>query len=478
MKNQRPNILLMVADTQRVANLGCYGYDKPTSPTWDAVAAEGVVFEQNIAPGTWSLPCYASMMTGLHVHTHRADADHEYVRRCFPTLAEVLGDAGYQTCGIMTNAWGAGVVGLDRGFEVYVDRGFGEEAARVRGWDQMPTFEAAGGSELTIQQCEAWLDQRDKQRPFLLFTIFSEPHAIYQPPKHYQDQFMIEGVTEEEIESVKARQNVTLTVAEKIKFTEKEWRILFALNDAEVRRCDENFGRVINALKQRGLYDQTVIILVSDHGDVMGDRPPWWGHIGGICDSLIHVPLVIRWPEAFAPGSRVSGITQTQDIFATACEIAGTTVPEPARGQSRSLIAAADGEGLRQYALSEANKPVQLFERILRQVPDFDVRRYNRSLKAWRSTEWKYIWSSDGNDELYHIASDPAERNNLAQEKPDKVAEMRAGLEEFLLSIPRSEFGDLQSAWSGKAAWPQLAAKLQAWGLYRKVLDWPDWAPR
>ncbi|MFO7948460.1 MAG: sulfatase-like hydrolase/transferase, partial [Armatimonadota bacterium] len=246
----------------------------------------------------------------------------------------------------------------------------------------------------------------------------------------------------------------------------------------EVAHCDRHFRRVLDALKERGLYDDTVIILVSDHGDVMGDRPPWWGHLGAICDSLIHVPLIVRHPGTFEPGTRVSGITQTQDIFATACEIAGAQVPELATQQSRSLINAARGEGVREFGLSEHFKPVQFFERILRVNPDFDVRRYNRTLKAWRSTDMKYVWASDGRDELYDLTEDPGEKENIARTDTETVAQMREGLEDFLKTLPHNDFGDLQSAWPGKAARPEIAETLQAWGLYRKVLDWPDWAPR
>lgn len=467
----RPNILLMVADTQRCANLGCYGYDKPTSPTWDSVAEEGVLFEQNISPGVWSLPSYASMMTGLHVHTHRTDADHEYVRRQFPTLAQSLSEVGYQTCGIMRNTWGAGVVGLDRGFEAYVDAGFGEPP-EVRGWD-MPEIDAQG-SDLNVRRCEAWLDERDDSRPFFLFTVFPEPHATYHPPGDLEKQFMIDGVTEAEVKSVKERQNVLEVNAEVVRFSPREWEILHALNDAEVAHCDRYFARVLNSLKERGLYDDTVIILTSDHGDVMGDRPPWWGHLGEICDSLIHVPLIIRHPPTFEAGTRVSGITQTHDIFRTCCEIAGAEVPELPANQSRSLIEASRGNKLRQFALAEHFKPVQFFERILRVNPDFDVRRYNRSLKAWRSTEEKYVWSSDGRDELYDLTEDPGQKENIARVKTDRVKELCAQLEDFLKTLSHNDFGDLQSAWPGKAPRPEIDEKLRAWGLYRRVLDWPD----
>ena len=477
MSGKRPNILLMVADTQRAANLHCYGHDKPTSPTWDAVAAEGVLCEQNISPGIWSLPGYASMMTGVHVYTHRGDGDHEYVNRELPTIAEVLSRAGYQTCGIMSNAWGSGVVGLERGFEVYVDRGMHGANAPGGAWT-VPPMEAKGGAALNIETVEKWLDDRDTDRPFFLFTIFADPHATYHPPEQTMREFMMSGVSEEELQSVLKRQNVIRVVAEQVKFSPREWQILHCLNDAEVRTCDGKFAKVLDALKRRGLYDDTVIILTSDHGDVMGDRPPWWGHLGEICDSLIHVPLIVRHPDLFGQGERIKGITQTLDVFATMCEIAGVDVPVPADGQSRSLVAAAKGERLRDFALAEAFKPVQLMERVLRDAPDFDVRRYNRSLKAWRSVTEKYVYATDGRDEYYDLTADPAQHHNLIETHGARANELREQMIEFLQGLPHYEFGDLQSAWPPKAARPEIAHRLQAMGLYRKVIDWPDWAPR
>jgi len=477
MPADRPNILLLVADTQRAANLHCYGYEKPTSPTWDAVAAEGVVCEQNISAGIWSLPGYASMMTGVHVYTHRADGDHEYVNRELPTIAEVLSEAGYQTCGIMQNTWGSGPVGLDRGFEVYVDRGMNGKNPPVRGWS-MPEMEAGRGAKLNIETVEKWLDARDTDRPFFLFTIFGDPHATYHPPEHHLREFMMDGVSEEELQSVLERQDVMKMVAEQLKFSEREWEILHCLNDAEVRTCDDNFAAILDALKRRGLYDSTVVMLTSDHGDVMGDRPPWWGHLGEICDSLIHVPLVVRHPELFATGTRITGTTQTHDVFATMCEVAGADVPGPAAQQSRGLVSAAKGEGLREFALAEQYTPVQLMERVLRIAPDFDVRRYNCSLKAWRSPTEKYVYSTDGRDQYYDLRTDPQQHHNLITMQSERAKELREQMIAFLQTLPYYEFGDLQSIWPGKAARPEIAARLQAMGLYRKVLDWPEWAPR
>lgn len=476
MTDRRPNILLLVADTQRAQNLHCYGYERPTSPTWDAIAAEGVVCEQNISPGIWSLPGYASMFTGVHVATHRGDADYEYVDQSLPQLAELLDAAGYQTCGMMPNTWGSAAVGLGRGYEVYVDWGASRNDPPLRGWE-MPEIDATG-DEGRIETLGRWLDDRDESRPFFLFTVFGDPHATYHPPEHFMREFLPDDVTDEELQVVLDEQDVIAMHAEEVVFDERQWEILFALNDACVRSCDEKFRRCIEHLKERGLFEDTVIILTSDHGDVMGDRPPWWGHLAEICDSLIHVPLVMRCPEAIEAGTRIEGITQTHDIFATICEIAGTEVPGPAREQSRSIIEAARGINLREFALAEAYKPVQVMERILRRYPDFDVRRYNHSLKTWRSTTEKYVWRSDGRDEYYRVDEDPWNRSNLIEQNAERAKQLQQMMLDFLLSIPCNEFGDLQSIWPGKAAKPELAAKLQALGLYRKVLDWPDWAPR
>ena len=146
--------------------------------------------------------------------------------------------------------------------------------------------------------------------------------------------------------------------------------------------------------------------------------------------------------------------------------------------RATEVIAAARGEGLRRFALAEAYKPVQVMERILRRYPNFDVRRYNYSLKAWRSTTEKYVWRSDGRDEYYRVDEDPWNRSNLIESHERRARALQEMMLDFLLSLDRNEFGDLQSAWPGKAARPEIAAKLQALGLYRKVLDWPDWAPR
>lgn len=471
MADTRPNILLLVADTQRAANLHCYGHPAPTSPTWDAVAAEGLLCEQNISAGIWSLPGYASMFTGVHVSTHRGDADHEYVADGPPRLAEVLSAAGYETCGLMPNAWGSSVVGLEGGFETY------EDGVTTVGIPPI-TPEVITKPPQRIEAIGKFLDARDRTRPFFLFTIFSDPHATYRPPEHYMREFLPPDVTDEELQVVLEQQDVIAMQAEQLHFDERQWQIMFALNDACVRSCDDKFAAVLQHLRDRDLYDSTLIILTSDHGDVMGDRPPWWGHLGEICDSLIHVPLIARHPELFEAGTRVSGITQTHDLFATCCEVAGVEVPGDARNQSRSLLRAARGEGLREFALAEAFTPVQLMERILRRFPEVDPRRYNVSRKAWRSTTEKYVWRSDGQDEYYRVDEDPWNRTNLIAEHPERARELQEQMVTFLLGIDRNEFGDLQSLWPGKAARPEIAARLQALGLYRKVLDWPEWAPR
>ena len=471
MADGRPNILMLVADTQRAQNLHCYGYEKETSPTWDMIAEEGVLCEQNTSAGIWSLPGYTSMFTGVHVATHRADGDHEYVPRFLPTLAEVLSSAGYQTCGLMPNAWGSSVVGLERGFEVYQDR------VRPAG-DPPIGADEVWNADARIEAVGRWLDERDDERPFYLFTIFSDPHAPYPPPQEYIEQFMPEDVSGEELTSVMERQDVIAMAAEDVVMSERDWEVLRALNDACVRTCDDRFAATLAQLKERDLMDDTLVILTSDHGDVMGQRAPWWGHLGEICDSLIHVPLIVRYPEAFEAGTRIEGITQTHDVFATCCEIAGAEVPGPAAEQSRSLLDAARGEGLRKFALAEHFTPVQLFERILRRFPKFDVRRYNVSFKAWRSTTEKYVWRSDGRDEYYRVDEDPWNVENLIDENRGRAQQLQEMMLDHLLSIDCNEFGDLQSVWPGKAARPEIAAKLRALGLYRKVGDWPDWAPR
>ena len=102
----------------------------------------------------------------------------------------------------------------------------------------------------------------------------------------------------------------------------------------------------------------------------------------------------------------------------------------------------------------------------------------NRPLKAWRSATEKYVYATDGRDEYYDLRADPREHHNLIEQRAKRAKQLQEQMLTFLVSIPRYELGDLQSIWPGKAARPEIAERLQAMGLYRKVLDWPEWAPR
>ncbi|MFW5868855.1 MAG: hypothetical protein ACOCX2_13615, partial [Armatimonadota bacterium] len=132
---------------------------------------------------------------------------------------------------------GSGTVGLDRGFEVYVDWGLSRSDPPTRGWE-VPEVES-GGDEGRIETLGRWLDDRDADRPFFLFTIFSDPHATYNPPEHFREQFLPDDVTDEELQTVLDEQDVIAMHAEDVVFDERQWGILYALNDACVRNADE-----------------------------------------------------------------------------------------------------------------------------------------------------------------------------------------------------------------------------------------------
>ena len=116
---ERPNVLLIVMDTQRADNLSCYGYDKKTTPNIDKLASEGVLFLNNIIPGVWTLPSHASLFTGRYVSGHGADAHCERLMNDFPTFAELLGKLGYVSVGFSNNGWVSRRTGLARGFSEY-----------------------------------------------------------------------------------------------------------------------------------------------------------------------------------------------------------------------------------------------------------------------------------------------------------------------------------------------------------------------
>jgi len=481
----RPHIVLILMDTQRADNISCYGYSKKTTPNIDKIADEGAIFFNNITPGVWTLPSHASLFTGRYVSGHGADANCEVLPVEFPTMAEILGKLGYQTVGFSNNGWVSRKTGIARGFQEFylISREVGKE--EIVEWFYVEEgFKEVGerdkGSLKTVNVTISWLKKRwNHNKPFFIFINFIEPHGPYWPPEPFRSRFMPSDISEEEVRSVTKLSSVDECIDIRVgalRLSEREWRIEKALYDGCTATLDDRIGKLFSYLNDEGLIDETLFIITSDHGDVQGEHTPHVEHHLCAYDELVRVPLIIRYPKAVPKAIRVKWITQTHDLLPTILDILGIKDKEYWRTlQGVSLLPSmVKGRHVREYALTEYNKSVQQFFLIWRKYPDFDIRCFNYWFKALRSLKYKYIWYSNGIDELYDLEKDPRETHNIAEEQPAIVRKMRSDLEKMLLTIDIVDYGDIPTL---PRRIPRFGAdivkreynRLKAWGFYRDI---------
>ncbi|RLE78181.1 MAG: hypothetical protein DRJ56_00730 [Thermoprotei archaeon] len=432
MSRRRPNVVLIVLDVQRASNMSCYGYEKLTTPNIDRVAKEGVVFLKCISPGVWTLPSHASMFTGRYVYGHGVGASYTYKPVERYTLTEVLRALGYRTVGLCRRGhwWARYGVRDDRGFDEF----YGVSYESFEEWVSV-------GSGKILRLAMDWIDKRPRDKPFFMFINCLEPHLPYVPPEEFRKRFA-GGMTLEEAKALQPDPWLVRMGREVV--TEERWRALRDLYDGETAALDHRLGEFFAYLEDRGLMDDTMLIITSDHGDEQGEHyPPHIGHQLHLYQSGIHVPLIIRYPDAFPEGGRVEGLAQTLDIFPTVLDVLSVEDPSVwAQVQGVSLLRVLRGEVERGFALSEHQRPLLSFERMLRKDPKYDFRRWDRRLKALIVGDYKYIWSSDGRDELYNLKRDPSESENLIEEEGDVAREMREKLVAVLSGMEHRDLGD------------------------------------
>jgi arylsulfatase A-like enzyme len=311
-----------------------------------------------------------------------------------------------------------------------------------------------------------------------MFINFIEPHGPYWPPEPFRSRFLPPDVSGDEVRSVARLESVDECIDIRVgalKLSEREWRIEKALYDGCTATLDDRIGKLFSYLDEKGFADETLIIITSDHGDVQGEHPPHVEHHLCAYDELIRVPLIIRYPKAVPRAVKVRWITQTHDILPTILDILGVKDNEYWKTlQGVSLMPSiTDDKPVREYALVEYSKSVQQFFLIWRRHPDFDIRRFNYRIKALRNLKYKYIWYSNGMDELYDLERDPGETNNIASDKLDIVERMRLDLEKMLLSIEIVDYGDLPALPRRISRFGEAAKReydrLRAWGFYRDI---------
>jgi len=446
----RPCILLIVADTARADRFSANGYGRPTTPEIDALGRDGAVYLGARTPSPWTLPAHASLFTGLYPSAHGADAGHLRLDASLPLLARRLRDAGYRTQAYVANPW----VGKDYDFQEGFDT-FDEV------WRKVSGTEGDMGAGAINGKIAAWLEWRDgnddaRARPFFIFVNFFEPHLPYNPPEPERSRFLRPEADPEavarlrrfknpdDVRQILAAAGATPTAGP---LGGGDFTILSDLYDGEIAYVDRRVGELGALLKSHGLLDDTIVVVTSDHGEMIGEHG-LVDHKLDVYEPLLRIPLVLRYPPAIAPGQRIDAPVMLQDLHPTLLALAGVPALAPAepptdraarwRAEARLLPGvtglapgATRGRAQEDPLIAEYACPVEFLQVMRELVPGLDTGPWNRSLVTWQVMGRKLIWASDGRHRLYDLAVDPGELTDLAAsgESPaDGVSRVEAWL--------------------------------------------------
>ncbi len=411
-----PNVLFIVMDTVRAESLSLHGYDRETSPNLDRLAESGVIFDRAVATSPWTLPSHASMFTGRLPHELFAEwetpLDAETpVRAEHRSLAEVLSEQGYATAGFVANVGFCSCShGLNRGFTHYEDYVFSIDSfvnssslirkiykkyRRFRGDQDLVGRKSAADVNRAFLN---WLSRRPK-RPFFAFLNYFDPHDPYLPPAPFDTKFG------EKPDIAHVRHDHEYSV--------EEINQLRNAYDGSIAYLDHQIGALMDNLRDQGLLDDTIVIITSDHGEQFGEHGLMY-HSNSLYSQLLHVPLVIAFPQRVPPNKRVAEPVSLRDLPATVLDLIDNEQDPVFPGSSLARfwdnreLATIDSEALVSEILIRENKPTWW--------PKFwPVEK--GGMKSVVSQGHHLIREGDGSEQLYDFKNDPKETKELSDSK-------------------------------------------------------------
>jgi arylsulfatase A-like enzyme len=414
-ENKATNIFLISIDTLRADHLSAYGYPRKTSPSIDALAAGGALFENAISTSSWTLPAHMSIFTSLYPSFHKLDMGGRLgsirLDASETTLADILKTGGYTTVGFVAHPYLGGEWGFDRSFDFYgrFSTGAREQTERVLFWLDWHRFHISHG-----------LAAPD----FFLFLHYIDPHETYAPPPPYREKYF------PSYDGPRKPSDKFVTLYRQRDFeTADDFRYALALYDGEINYVDESLGRILEKLQQFGWSDSTLVIVTSDHGEEFKDHGSM-GHKATLYEEQLRVPLILAHPERIAPGQRITEQVSLVDILPTVIEFAGKEPPE--RSQGRSLVPHLKMKD--QIKRAEVPSDRCLFAELGPIGFEWEGGIYRRTI---RSSRYKLIHSylPDGTfqEELFDMLTDSKESNNCYAQRKDtpEVRDLKSRLGSF-----------------------------------------------
>jgi len=374
------DLIWIVLDAARADHFGAYGHALETTPNIDALMAESIVFDEAYAAAPNTKAAVTTLFTGQFPTTHGAVGATEAAPSEIPVLPELVRAAGFRTVCFSANPYLSAHFGFDRGFDEFHEV-FREVDLEANQLGRVP-------AELMAEEAVKWLEENEHAR-FFAYLHFLEPHDPYAPPEPYDTMF---------VDQLPGRKRL-------------------ASYDGNLRYADEAVGQVLDAIDRLGLAGHSVILITADHGEAFGEHGRFL-HADTVYQETVHIPLSIRLPEGAA--GRRSEIVCSTDMMPTLLDLFGLDLPETVQGRSRLALLAGEAEGAPHYAVSRTRGKDQTG----------GVKHPEEVCYALTVAKYTLLLGEEGRRlELYDRETDPAQRTNIADERPEVLRKLLAQFE-------------------------------------------------
>lgn len=401
------NLILISLDTVRADHLGCYGYERATSPTIDALAEGGVLFETASATSCWTVPTHASMLTGVYPRTHGVNGWNREVPAEITRLPAVLAERGFETAAFVNTSILSEKRGFSRGFDSY------ELIPHARNH--------RGAAPTIIAKALDWIDAHGEGR-FFLFLHFYDAHSNYDPAPPFRDELVrpYSGPASGRSKQLRKYLNGELPT-----WDADDGRYLSDLYDAGLAQLDAELARLFDALRDSGVWSETAVILTADHGEEFLEHGGVM-HGETLYQEQLHVPLILLGP-GISVGKRVEGNVSQVDIMPTALALLG--VPNPPGMEGLDLTGTWSDTRADRISNRLSNREVYSEVDKWHHMEKGDSRGWIR-----RGDVVLHYDRLSGNKTLFDLAADPLERDDLAEREVALRDDLWTRLEGYLQS--------------------------------------------
>jgi arylsulfatase A-like enzyme len=415
---EKPNVILISVDSLRADHVGAYGYARSTSPHIDALAEESVLFENAVSTTSWTLPAHISMLTSRFSEAHGVTGAGDSLAESAITLPEIFQDGGYATAAVVSGPFLNRRFGFSQGFDVYDDETV--SFAEINDSHQGVTSPLTHGRALEILDDVAG-------EPFFLFLHYWDVHYDYSPPSPYDEMFDPDYTG-----SISADNFIHDDEIQR-DMDPRDLEHVVALYDGEIAYTDFYMGELFAELKRRDLWDNTLIVLTSDHGDEFFEHGNK-GHRNTLYGELLNVPLIVKLPQQRRGGERLRNLAGIVDIAPTMLEVAGLQPLSGANGES--LLNRMSGSIEGSVASSTGGSGDSSGEAAGRvYFADVDQRVKSVVSEAAKLiAHWRREPGEEMRVELYDLNRDPGEQLDLSTKDVQQVVRLRRALQAWVRS--------------------------------------------